>query len=505
MPHCSIYAGLQDIVPLTIRAPPSSPSYQVRPSNLHDIMPSLFKTPTSTITMVPFNARVPIDVFNVVLSYVNGVATLRSCALVCSSWHLHIRPYLFRRIVYRPAIPSRTFKDLEVFLSTLPEPGRFLRSVTIDGLVEGGGRRIELPVEEILEQLAQLPMVTHITLKNLKLARHHASPAAASISDVASPKLTRPIGRAVKELQVRECLFLRYGVPFLHFLSHFKSIDALTLKRVVVESPRESELAELPPCRVQLGSVFFSGVHATGSNRVLGRIFDGFDAQTSSSPPSVALTLYGGMVDRTLGDLVAPIRRHVRMLSVNVLVATCSITRIIVDQAHYPLPAHYSDMPMEQLSRLSLDEFSSLHTLVLYSTTTNTLRGESATVLYGAVLANNWKVLSQVPVQKLRRVELRFQLYGIHRRDTIDELRAVDWETVDAGMLARFPCLESLVCVLCDGGFLEQWEPLEVTPAAISRPVHGLQAEFDDYVALLEAALPRLHAAGLLHFRMSEV
>ena len=81
------------------------------------IMPSLFKTPTSTITMVPFNARVPIDVFIVVLSYVNGVDTLRSCALVCSSWHLHIRPYLFRQIVYRPAIPSRTFKDLEVFLS----------------------------------------------------------------------------------------------------------------------------------------------------------------------------------------------------------------------------------------------------------------------------------------------------------------------------------------------------------------------------------------------------
>ena len=142
---------------------------------------------------------------------------------------------------------------------------------------------------------------------------------------------------------------------------------------------------------------------------------------------------------------------------------------------------------------------------MLYSTTTNTLRGESATELYSAVLANNWKVLSQVPVQKLRRVELRFQWYGIHRRDMINELRAVDWGTVDAGMLACFPYLESLTCVLCDSGFLEQWDPLEVKSAAISPAVHGLQVEFDDYVALLKDALPQLHEAGRLHFRMSEV
>ena len=182
--------------------------------------------------MVPINERIPLDVYEVVLSHVQHVDTLRSCALVCSSWHPLARPYLFQSVVYHPAVPDQTFKDLLAFLSTMPQPSRFLRSVTVDGLSRDGERRLELSIDEIVGQLAQLPTVTHITLTALHLTRSAAITAL-------GPDPTSPAQRclATTTLGIEECVFMRGVVPFRQLLSHFERIDALVLRHIVFEFP----------------------------------------------------------------------------------------------------------------------------------------------------------------------------------------------------------------------------------------------------------------------------
>ena len=449
----------------------------------------------------------PLDVFGVVLSHVQDVESLRSFILVCSSWRPLAWPYLFRRVVYRPAVPSRTFKHLMAFLSTLPQPGRFLRSVTVDGLTRDGERRLELTIDEIVGQLAQLPTVTHLTLTNLQLV--HPTSAVASHLGTDLPTSSR---RTMKELRIQECVIMRNMMPTRHLLSHFERVDALILKHVVVESPSRGQLGLviLPPLEMQLQSVSVNGVF--GNSDVLNRLFDGFSAQSRPSPLTFAIALRG-LGDRApLNAIVRPLKQHICTLSVNVLGLTCNLKWLVEGLPGNSPSLKPSDIQRERPDRLQLYQYPSLKTLVLYSTTSSLLRRESATVLYAGILANNWMLLSQAPIQTLRHVELRFQRYGAHWRDTIDELSAIDdmdpsiirWETVDAGVLARFPYLESFTCVLCDGGFMEQWGPFK-SLAAPPRSVHPQQVEFDDYVAFLKDVFPRLHAAGRLRFRMSDV
>ncbi|RPD55222.1 hypothetical protein L226DRAFT_616362 [Lentinus tigrinus ALCF2SS1-7] len=465
-------------------------------------------------SLEPINTHVPLDVFDVVLSHVHDADDLRSCALVCGAWRPLARPYLFRGVVYRPAVPSRTFKDLVAFLSTLPEPGRFLRSVVVDGRSRDGERQLELDVDEILGQLAQLPTVTHITLTALRLS--HPIPGTVASTPLDLSLAPKP-SRAVKEVKIQECHFIRDVRPFRRILSSFGRIDALVLQHVFFESMvrAQPELAELPPLELELGTVFVSAV--TGFTHVLEKMFGGFqrDAQPQSSPLSFAMALRGGTLYRaTMIDIVRPLKKYVHTLSMNVLGFTCDLKWIIKEQVNSsPLKRSDVRVPKDWADGFHLEEYSSLDTLVLYSTTTSLLRREAATLLYSGILANNWRLLTQTPPQNLRHVELRFQRYGPHWRDTIDELWAIDdlepalvrWETVDAGMLVRFPYLESFTCVLCDGGFVEQWGPFGKELAATPRSAHSRQAEFDDYVTFLQDAFPRLHAAGRLHFRMSDV
>ena len=446
--------------------------------------------------------RAPLDVFGVVLSHVQDVESLRSCTLVCSSWRPLAWPYLFRRVVYRPAVPSRTFKHLMAFLSTLPQPGRFLRSVTVDGLTRDGERRLEMTIDEIVGQLAQLPTVTHLTLTNLRLVH----PTSAVASHLGSDLPTSPRRISMKELRIQECIITR------NTLSHFERVDALTLKHVFVDSPSTGQLGlvNLPPLEMQLQSVSVNGVF--GNSDVLNRLFDGFSAQSRPSPLTFAIALRG-LGDRApLNAIVRPLKQHICTLSVNVLGLTCNLKWLVEGLPGNSPSLKPSDIQRERPDRLQLYQYPSLKTLVLYSTTSSLLRRESATVLYAGILANNWMLLSQAPIQTLRHVELRFQRYGAHWRDTIDELSAIDdmdpsiirWETVDAGVLARFPYLESFTCVLCDGGFMEQWGPFK-SLAPPPRSIHPQQVEFDDYVAFLKDVFPRLYAAGRLHFRMSGV
>ncbi|KAI0708724.1 hypothetical protein C8T65DRAFT_208760 [Cerioporus squamosus] len=304
-------------------------------------------------------------------------------------------------------------------------------------------------------------------------------------------------------VRIQDCVILRDVMPFRHFLSQFGRIDALVLKRVVVESNR-IQLAVRPPVEVELRSVFVSAV--TGSNHLLRRMFDDFHAQSSAL--SISIVPRGGELDRfALKDLLSPFTL-VHTLSVNVLSLTCSLKWIVEGQSNSP-SLKQSDVSSEWI-QMDLLRFSSLDTLVLYSTTTSLVHRETATLLYAGILANNWRLLSNAPTS-LRRIELRFQRYGPHWRDTIDELWAIDdlepslarWETVDAGTLARFPDLESFTCVLCDGGFVKQWGPIE-GPSVTPKSVHSRHVEFEDYVAFLRDVFPRLHAAGRLRFRLSD-
>ncbi|KAI0708727.1 hypothetical protein C8T65DRAFT_649864 [Cerioporus squamosus] len=102
-----------------------------------------------------------------------------------------------------------------------------------------------------------------------------------------------------------------------------------------------------------------------------------------------------------------------------------------------------------------------------------------------------------------------------HNRALIYQRRAAQaaapprtrWSTFDEGTLARFPSLEAFTCVICDGGFVDQYGPfvgqgVQMVPQA---PSCSRQQEFDGFVELLKGVLPRLHERGLLRFRMSDI
>ncbi|TFK90455.1 hypothetical protein K466DRAFT_384556 [Polyporus arcularius HHB13444] len=447
------------------------------------------------------NQRVPLDIFDVVISHLQDVATMRSCALVCGSWNYLTRPYLFRGVVCRPAVPSRTFKNLLAFLSTLPNSGNFLRSVTIDGRTRNKARRrLELSVEEIARSLAQFPTATHITLRRMRLAYYLPS-------NRVDPYPLLHTSRSVEMLKIQDCIVLQDAIPFRRFLSYFVRIDALVLKDVLVESTDHP--AELPSVEVQIRSILVCAVTASGGSGVLTNLFHGFEAP--SSPLSLALSPRTGVLERLAQNDILSHFKFIRTLSVNVLSLSGSLNRIIEDQRRFP-PLRHWDVPKEWVSAELCRRFSSIQTLVIYSTTTSSIHREPATLLYAAILANNWRLLSNAPTS-LRHIELRFQRYGPHSRDTIEELRAIEemkgpspirWGAVDAGTLARFPELESFTCVLCDGGFMDQWGPIEGL-SATPRSVFSRQTEFDDYVVFLKDVLPRLQDEGRLQFRMSDV
>ncbi len=463
--------------------------------------PSFYQASVLMNTAVPINERVPLDVFDVVISYLQDVDALRSCALVCGSWNSLTRPYLFRRVVCRPAVPSRTFKNLLAFLSTLPQSGNFLRSVTIDGRTRNRAiPRLELSVEVIAQVLAQLPKIARITARAMRLTF--------SVPEVGLISYPSPhTSRSIEMLTIQDCTILQGAIPLRRFLSYFGRIDALVIKDVLVDSMEHP--AELPSVAVQIRSVFVSAVTASGDVRVLRNLFHGFPF-SSSSPLTVSLAPRTGLLERiALNDILSPFKL-VSTLSVNVLSLSGSLNWIIEDQRRYP-PLRHCDVPKEWASADLSSKFPSIHTLVLYSTTTSSIHRESATLLYAAILANNWRLLSNAPTS-LRHIELRFQRYGPHSRDTIEELRAIEelqpslvrWEAVDAGTLARFPELDSFSCVLCDGGFMEQWGPIEGL-SATPPSVFSRQTEFDDYVVFLKDVLPLLQDEGRLHFRMSDV
>lgn len=318
-----------------------------------------------------------------------------------------------------------------------------------------------------------------------------------------APKPTR----AVEMVKIQDCIIIRDAVPFRHFLSQFGRIESLVLKLVVVHlTPSPSRMMALPPIEVQLGSLSVSDV--IGPNEVLETMFDGFKAQASHL--SISVVPNPGRADRDgLNDLLSPFTL-VHTLSVNVLNLSCSLKWFIEGHGNSP-PPNLKHVVLQGWYRPDLTTFSSLHTLVLYYTTTSMVQGKFATLLYAGILETNWRLLSNAPTS-LRHIELRLQRYGPHWRDTIDELWAIDdmepshvlWEVVDAGTLTRFPELESFTCVLCDGGFIEQWGPIKEL-SAIPRSIHSRQVEFDDYVAFLRDVFPRLHAAGRLRFKMSDV
>ncbi|RDX46373.1 hypothetical protein OH76DRAFT_1420265 [Lentinus brumalis] len=428
---------------------------------------SLAKVATDMDAAVgPIHERVPLDVIEVVLSHLHDVDTLRS-------------------------LPSRTFKDLLAFLATLPEPSGFLRAVTVDGTTRDGQRRLELSIKEIAGALAQLPTATLDPSRVRScIASHYGTEADSRCRDGQDSRLHH-----------------RDAVPFRHFLSQFGRIDSLVLKRVVVNlSPSPIRMTALPPVEVQLGSVSVSAV--IGPSEVLVTMFVGFDAQATAL--SISVVPNSGRADRNgLRDLLIPFTL-VHTLSVNVLSLTGTLKWFIEGHGNSP-PPNLKHMVLQGWDRPDLTTFYSLHTLVLYHTTTSMVQGEFATLLYAGILETNWRLLSNAPTS-LRHIELRFQRYGPHWRDTIDELWAIDdmepshvlWEVMDAGTLTRFPELESFTCVLCDGGFIEQWGPIKEL-SATPRSIHSRQVEFDDYIAFLRDVFPRLHAAGRLRFKMSDV
>ncbi len=142
-------------------------------------------------------------------------------------------------------------------------------------------------------------------------------------------------------------------------------------------------------------------------------------------------------------------------------------------------------------------------------------------LMYESVLWMWFNILQNTP-PGIRHLTLRFQRYGPHTEETMLFLEAhrkppdprawVDFSSqwfkrIEESVLSRLPDLESVTCVLFDGGYTKDWKHF-LAEAGI-RPLEGISGEkessggddgHDDYVAFLIKAFPRLHSQGLLRF-----
>lgn len=135
--------------------------------------------------------------------------------------------------------------------------------------------------------------------------------------------------------------------------------------------------------------------------------------------------------------------------------------------------------------------------------------------MYWGVLLTWFNILKHTPPA------LRFQRYGPHTKETMRALETLrepphprswidlspQWfKHIEESLLSRLlPDLESLTCVLFDGGYKKDWMKF-LAEAGIRGRLEGISGEsgggddgYDDYVAFLIKAFP-LHAQGLLRF-----
>ncbi|RPD55221.1 hypothetical protein L226DRAFT_616361 [Lentinus tigrinus ALCF2SS1-7] len=470
--------------------------------------------------------RLSPELLGLVLSHMDGdIATLKVCSLVCPTWASQARRVLFREVVVRPAMPSRTWTDFFQLLSASPEVARYIRRLMLCGHDPKGEQR-QVQTGHLSEALERLPSLTELFTKNGMFAsfrRNSKGVSGTGMTALSAPE--RPL--QLRLLSLENCE-VRDFAPLHQLFTHLGKVETLVLHQIKVDVCHldlPSPLAEIlmrhqamvgaiqpalpPPLAVRVGTIQTDRVRAPVSSIQSLQGFYQF-LRRSFSPPAAGLSVSTRLVDGP-GELLKMLNtfdRDVRSVSINVLLGSCDPDDIVVGTVESKY--HY-------LPYFSFASHTSIRELVLYFTTTSVMAGRHAVDLYKRILANNWSVLSNAPTS-LTHIELRFQRCGLHMRYVLDDLRVlygpgadpgeVGWRTVDEGTLQRFPRLEAFTCVLCDEGFFANqsmpFEDAETVAQVLGSSVRRRQQEFDDYAALLQGLLPRLHERGLLRFRMSE-
>ncbi|TFK90463.1 hypothetical protein K466DRAFT_563520 [Polyporus arcularius HHB13444] len=322
--------------------------------------------------------------------------------------------------------------------------------------------------------------------------------------------------RQLQVLSVHSCL-VETLTPLYRLLASIANIETFAVHDLILLNS-----ITLPPVPL---NTQISAIHVDGSFPQGGRFWASLRHRlpsTSAAGLSVTTRLIGGWRAVTsLQEVLTAFGTDVQSVSINVLARSCDIRSLV------PRPGSVISVPRTSIQEpvfpsfefidatpINLDlQLLSIRTVVLYFTTTCTRTGRDATTLYALLLENNWRILSNAPAT-ITNIELRFQRYGPHVRSVLDDMRAINdpvvsrrarWSTLDEGTLARFPHLEAFLCVLCDGGFLEQYGPFQGAEPVALGPSCSRQQEFDDYVELLKGVLPQMHERGILQFKMSDV
>ncbi|KAI0708725.1 hypothetical protein C8T65DRAFT_649850 [Cerioporus squamosus] len=457
--------------------------------------------------------RLAPEVKGLILSHLEGdITSLRSCALVCTSWATLARPYLFRKVVCRPGVPARTWDDFLLFLTTSSDVALHIRWLTVDGYIPET-RRVAAFVKPTPPEPAPAPNSTH----------------AATLLPSEPPRSERPI--SLKLLSIYSCS-VHSLMPLHHLFASIARIETFVLKYFNM-----SDFYTLPAgtLNVRIGTIHIDGTLGPMGQHFWEELRRSLTPGAATGGLCVSTRFVGGRgeAELSLWDLLSAFGPDVHSVTANVLGASCHDFCQIVGGDISPsldaltylrrpaglattaallaiLATGSSEFP--EFPRIDLSSSTSIREIVLYLTTTSVKTGPYATRLYARLLENNWSLLSNAPTS-LTHIELRFQRYGRHIPAMIDHLRAVNdpavnpgpvrWSTVDEGTLARFPDLEAFTCVLCDGGFVEQYGPFKRAEAVASGSGVGKQEEYDDYVELLQSVLPRLDERGLLRFRMA--
>ncbi|TFK84727.1 hypothetical protein K466DRAFT_214729 [Polyporus arcularius HHB13444] len=512
-----------------------------------------------------FHRRLPPELKGLVFSHLEGDDTsLSSCTLVCTSWAALTRPHLFRKVVCRPAVPMRTWDDFVVFLVTTPDVARFIRWLTVDGAPTSGSTQTsDILLEPMIDALGRIPALTNLYIRWTRFCSASSEPKLPSTPAPATiaPQAPRQRPISLKMLSICSCR-VDTLVPLYHLLTSIAHIKTLALYGLSLEA---SSAQPLPaPLSTRIGVIQVDGYPLGGQfwtwlrRCLVSEASPGLPIPMSLSggPMAVSTSLRcGPMAAATLKELLTVFGKDLHAVRINVLGASCHDLRYVVTGA--PTRPPYlqpitTAFPLTSASefpgfpRVDLNPYNSIKKLVLHFTTTSAMKtSRCATRFYGRLLENNWVLLSNAPTS-LELIELRFQRYGPHTRSMLDDLRnignpAMDpepprlrmiddetlarfppniramletrhpprprWSMVDEGTLARFPALQAFTCVLCDGGFLDEYGPYVREDVDLGPKVPGSsrQQEFGDYVELLKSVLPRLHEKGILRFRMSEI
>ncbi|KAI0750383.1 hypothetical protein C8Q74DRAFT_1309698, partial [Fomes fomentarius] len=375
--------------------------------------------------MVPSKAilddvRVPGDILHGIFDLVDDTPTIRACTLVSHTWSSFSQPHLLRNIVC-PIRSNSSLHELLDFLDTRPD----VTATSVRSLKVSGPARepyVELEVQDLLAILEKLPQLERLALECLTLSssRPHLEPASASTS--------RP--------QIKSISLCGIG-------SGPTTADALCALKAYLAPSNLS---------VTLAIASFPDV----------AVFQQFIDIVGTRVGVLSLNPLGGMLPPTMAA-----------------------------DGKTPVDGNDDDSPEGTTPEVTISTApcSSLVHLVLFFTASGAAMddNDACFIMYWSLLWMWFNAVQHTP-PSIRHLTLRFQRYGPHTKETIRALEALreppnprswvnlspEWfKGIEECVLSRLPDLESVTCVLFDGGYTKDWKNF-LAEAGIGGPLEGI-------------------------------